>query len=92
MELRIGQTVKIKSLEWFDRNSTNYELIEVHFIIDRNHFSEAANKYAEVLDKDSGDDSVFVKYKDDYGVYVHTWLPVRSIESRRRTRKAKVRF
>lgn len=93
MVFKAGQRVKVKSLEWFDENSSDNHLIEENFIVDRDFFKYVANKNAEISDVDNGDNSVCVKYKGVGGVYSYMWLPMRSIASKgRRIRKAKVRF
>lgn len=93
MGFKIGQRIRIESLEWFDENSSDNHLIEENFVIDRDFFKYIANKNVEISDVDNGDNSVYVKYKGVGGVHSYVWLPIRSIASRRkRIRKAKVRF
>ena len=94
MVFKAGQRVKVKSLGWFDENSSDNHLIEENFVMDRDFFEGVANKNVEIFDVDNKDNSVYVKYKDINGKYAYVWLPMRGIEnkSRRRIIKAKVRF
>ena len=95
MIFKAEQIVKVKSLGWFDENSSDNHLVEEHFIIDRDFFEKVANKNVEIFDVDNRDNSVYVKCKDVNGGYSYVWLPMRGIENksrRKRIRKAKVRF
>lgn len=91
MVFKAKQIVRVKSLGWFDENSSDNHLVEEYFILDRDFFEKIANKNVEIFDVDN---SVYVKYNVD-GKYSYVWLPMRGIENksrRRRIIKAKVRF
>lgn len=94
MVFKAKQIVRVKSLGWFDENSSDNHLVEEHFILDRDFFEKIANKNVEIFDVDNRDNSVHVKCNVD-GKYSYVWLPMRGIENksrRRRIIKAKVRF
>ena len=94
MVFKAKQIVRVKSLGWFDENSSDNHLVEEHFILDRDFFEKIANKNVEIFDVDNRDNSVYVKYNVDRK-YSYVWLPMRGIENksrRRRIIKAKVRF
>ena len=94
MVFKAKQIVRVKSLGWFDENSSDNYLVEEHFILDRDFFEKIANKNVEIFDVDNRDNSVYVKYNVN-GKYSYVWLPMRGIENksrRRRIIKAKVRF
>ena len=49
MVFKAGQRVKVKSLGWFDENSSDNHLIEENFVMDRDFFEGVANKNVEYL-------------------------------------------
>lgn len=61
MVFKAGQRVKVKSLGWFDENSSDNHLIEENFVMDRDFFEGVANKNVEIFDVDNKDNSVYVK-------------------------------
>lgn len=44
MVFKAGQRVKVKSLGWFDENSSDNHLIEENFVMDRDFFEGVENK------------------------------------------------
>ena len=44
MVFKAKQIVRVKSLGWFDENSSDNHLVEEHFILDRDFFEKIANK------------------------------------------------
>lgn len=50
MVFKAGQRVKVKSLGWFDENSSDNHLIEENFVMDRDFFEGVANKNVEIFD------------------------------------------
>lgn len=91
MVFKAGQRVKVKSLGWFDENSSDNHLIEENFVMDRDFFEGVANKNVEIFDVDNKDNSVYVKYKDINGKYSYVWLPIHHRKAKKAL-KAKVRF
>lgn len=92
MRFKIGQIIRIKSLEWFDENSDHCMLEEMTFGVDRGSFKQFAGKEVEIANVDERDNSIYVKVKNTHGVYAYLWLPMRSVAGRKKIRKAKVRF